>query len=137
MMTPNERVEGRPQGVRSHDELGGDERKMMDILEEMRWFEIDHEPDGWPAVRMRQITALCDEVERLRKIATGEIFVVVADAPKPPAPGEMTAHQLLLALVPDFDRRLDNAAPDLRARILELAQSEDGWRPLHYLQGCL
>lgn len=38
----------------------------MDIVEEMRGFEIDHEPDGWPAVRMRQISALCDEIERLR-----------------------------------------------------------------------
>ena len=39
----------------------------MDIVEEMRGFEIDHEPDGWPAVRMRQISALCDEIDRLRK----------------------------------------------------------------------
>lgn len=37
-----------------------------DIVVEMRCFEVDHEPDGWPAVRMRQISALCDEVERLR-----------------------------------------------------------------------
>ncbi|MBL8471353.1 MAG: hypothetical protein JNM98_06095 [Rhodocyclaceae bacterium] len=77
------------------------------------------------------------EVGFVRKIETGEIFVVVADAPEPPAPAEMTAHQLLLALVPDFDSRFEAAAPELRARILELAQSEDGWRPLHYLQGCL
>lgn len=39
---------------------------MSDLLETMRNFEIDHEPDGWPGVRMRQISALCDEVERLR-----------------------------------------------------------------------
>ena len=38
----------------------------MDIVEEMRGFEIDHEPDGWPGVRMRQVSALCDEIERLR-----------------------------------------------------------------------
>jgi len=38
----------------------------MDIVDEMRGFEIDHEPEGWPAVRMRQVSALCDEVERLR-----------------------------------------------------------------------
>lgn len=41
---------------------------MADIVKEMRGFEIDHEPDGWPAVRMRQVSALCDEVERLREI---------------------------------------------------------------------
>lgn len=39
----------------------------MDIVAEMRGYESDHEPDGWPAVRMRQISALCDEVERLRE----------------------------------------------------------------------
>ena len=38
----------------------------MDIVEEMRGFEIDHGPDGWPGVRMRQVSALCDEIERLR-----------------------------------------------------------------------
>lgn len=37
-----------------------------DLVATMRGMEVDHEPDGWPAVRMRQISALCDEVERLR-----------------------------------------------------------------------
>lgn len=44
----------------------------MDIVEEMRGFEIDHGPDGWPAVRMRQISALCDEIERLRRLVGGD-----------------------------------------------------------------
>lgn len=35
-----------------------------DIVAEMRGFADDHEPDGWPAVRMRQITALCDEADK-------------------------------------------------------------------------
>ncbi len=26
----------------------------------------DHEPEGWPAVRMRELTALADEIQRLR-----------------------------------------------------------------------
>ncbi len=43
----------------------------MDIVEEMRGFEADHEPDGWPAVRMRKISALCNEVERLRETLVG------------------------------------------------------------------
>ena len=38
----------------------------MDIVEEMRGFEIDHGPEDWPGVRMRQVSALCDEIERLR-----------------------------------------------------------------------
>jgi len=34
------------------------------LIKRMRGFEIDHEPDGWPAIRMRDISALCDLVER-------------------------------------------------------------------------
>jgi hypothetical protein len=42
---------------------------MMGIEKELRSFEADHGPDGWPAVRMRQISELCDEVDRLKAIA--------------------------------------------------------------------
>jgi hypothetical protein len=58
----------------------------MDIVEEMRGFEIDHEPDGWPGVRMRQVSALCDEVERLREAlrianaATADLLQAGAEA---------------------------------------------------------
>ena len=38
----------------------------MEIEKELRSFEADHGPDGWPAIRMRQISALCDEVDRLK-----------------------------------------------------------------------
>ena len=40
----------------------------MDIVDEMRGLEIGHEPEGWPSVKMRKISALCDEIDRLRKI---------------------------------------------------------------------
>ena len=40
----------------------------MEIEKELRSFEADHTPDGWPAVRMRQVSALCDEVDRLKAI---------------------------------------------------------------------
>lgn len=33
------------------------------LIERMRAFEADHAPDGWPCIRMRDITALCDAVE--------------------------------------------------------------------------
>lgn len=36
---------------------------MSDLIERMRSLEQDHEPDGWPAVQMRDISALCDVVE--------------------------------------------------------------------------
>lgn len=58
----------------------------MDLVEEMRGFEIDHEPDGWPGVRMRQVSALCDEVERLREalriasVATADLLRAGAEA---------------------------------------------------------
>lgn len=31
-----------------------------DFIERMRRFSVDHEPNGWPAVQMHQITRLCD-----------------------------------------------------------------------------
>ena len=39
---------------------------MKELLERMRGFEIDHEPDGWPGIQMREVSALCDEIERLQ-----------------------------------------------------------------------
>lgn len=38
----------------------------MKLVEQMRVFESDHEPDGWPAIQMKQVSALCDEIERLQ-----------------------------------------------------------------------
>ncbi len=43
----------------------------MDIVEQMRSFESDHEPDGWPAIQMKQVSALCDEVERSQRLLNG------------------------------------------------------------------
>ncbi len=56
------------------------ERK-MDIVEEMRGFEIDHEPDGWPAVRMRQVSALCNEIDRLRISITRAQDLILKNMP--------------------------------------------------------
>ena len=38
-----------------------------ELLDFVRLLELDHEPDGYPAVLMRDITALADEIERLRE----------------------------------------------------------------------
>lgn len=42
------------------------------LAQQLRTFEVDHHPDGWPAIRMRDVSrlldtidALCAEVERL------------------------------------------------------------------------
>ena len=36
-----------------------------ELTERLRGFEIDHSPDGWPAIRMREISAMCDAIESL------------------------------------------------------------------------
>lgn len=37
----------------------------FDFLEDMRTYEIDHEPDGWPAVPMASISRLIRMIDRL------------------------------------------------------------------------
>ena len=41
-------------------------RADTDIVARLSSMAADHGPDGWPAVRMREITALCEEVTRMR-----------------------------------------------------------------------
>lgn len=36
-----------------------------ELIERLRGFEIDHSPDGWPAIRMREISAMCNAIESL------------------------------------------------------------------------
>jgi len=31
-------------------------------------YPVDHEPDGWPAIQMRDLTLMADEIERLREV---------------------------------------------------------------------
>jgi len=38
-------------------------RKAEDILEDIRGYEVDHNPNGWPAIQMKQVSELCDLVE--------------------------------------------------------------------------
>lgn len=38
-----------------------------ELLERMRGFEVDHKPEGWPAIRMREVSALCDALEAAQK----------------------------------------------------------------------
>lgn len=39
----------------------------QELLEFLRGMEADHEPHGWPAVQMRQVSSLLDEVEHLER----------------------------------------------------------------------
>ena len=38
------------------------EAALAELMGRMRTLEADHTPDGWPAVQMRDITALCDAI---------------------------------------------------------------------------
>lgn len=37
----------------------------QELIERMRGFETDHEPNGWPAIQMRDISAMCEAIESL------------------------------------------------------------------------
>ena len=37
-----------------------------DLLEIVESLAIDHTPEGWPAIQMQEVTALADEIKRLR-----------------------------------------------------------------------
>jgi len=41
------------------------------IIHACRVMEIDHDPEGWPAIQMYYVTALCDEIELLREQCNG------------------------------------------------------------------
>lgn len=34
------------------------------VVMRCRTLEIDHSPDGWPAIQMKDISALCDAIEK-------------------------------------------------------------------------
>lgn len=54
----------------------------QELIERMRGFEIDHDPDGWPAIRMRDISAMCDAIESLLNaldVAEGEFGRTAAE----------------------------------------------------------
>jgi len=42
-------------------------RAFLETVEKMRLLELDHDPEGWPAVRMKDITMLCDGIDSLRR----------------------------------------------------------------------
>ncbi len=41
---------------------------ITELIERMRVFEADHEPDGWPAIRMREVSALCDSLLEQQRV---------------------------------------------------------------------
>ena len=51
---------GMPLALRLSEGLGP-------LVERLRLLEIDSEPDGWPCVQMRDVTALLDVVDAMRR----------------------------------------------------------------------
>lgn len=46
-----------------------------ELLARMRQLEVDHPADSWPAVRMADVSALCDQVQTLRvQLAHWRVF---------------------------------------------------------------
>lgn len=46
---------------------GGARSELSGLFARLRLIEIDHEPDGWPAVQMRDITRILNALEFYRR----------------------------------------------------------------------
>ena len=40
---------------------------LKDLVDRMSVYEVDHLPEGWPAIKMKDVSALCDAVMHLAK----------------------------------------------------------------------
>jgi hypothetical protein len=78
----------------------------------------DHEPDGWPAIRMRDVTALADEINRLRSRFTK------LDAPR--YSGAAMLDSVLMERNPEFDAWAKTIPPEYWARY-DLSAARIGW----------
>ena len=90
---------------------------LPDTLARLRLLEVDHDPDGWPAVRMRDISVLMDEVESQRKRGDAVIAALRSLRDVCTTPGESKA---------DFVERVKailGADPDARIEALYAAEA--------------
>ena len=85
------------------------------------------------------INALAGHVVRIDHDLTNQRKGAIMPNLNTRTPGEMTDHELLLALAPDFMERLDAARPELRAEIVRRAAYSGSrcWKPLEFMKGCL
>lgn len=131
-----------------------------ELIERMRGFEIDHDPDGWPGIRMREVSALCDALEKAEQerdalaaeLLTPQVFTRIVEwlqqDPMPRAAQAFTAgieRQIAYALEMDVLpvvkslRRRINAAPtaimDTRDALGICAPTEEDFPALYALRG--
>ena len=71
------------------------------LIARFRGLHIDHEPDGWPAVRTREITALLDRIAeleaQLEAIGAGGVSALMGAAKAGSEPEVSYAIRLLVA----------------------------------------
>ncbi len=46
------------------------------IIKRLRLLEMDHDPEGWPCVTMKELTLLLDIIEREQCTLTDKIFMI-------------------------------------------------------------
>ena len=56
------------------------EAALAELMGRMRSLEADHTPDGWPAVKMRDITALCDAIVARSEIGALDLVSRIREA---------------------------------------------------------
>ena len=84
-----------------------------DLVANMRVLEADHEPDGWPAVRMSTISALCDEIERLRAALASR-----DEAAQQPQGQAVSDEQIIRCFQEDEDDHTDASAVRIGRRAI-------------------
>ena len=102
----------------------------MDIEDELRGYAVDHEPDGWPAIRMDKLMQAANEIGRLRDELS-------------PTWNDVGEAATLAAAAEDADERLallrgclDQLAPQARRSIDYRYQNEHLPPQIAELTGC-
>ena len=52
---------------------------VKDLVDRLSVYEIDHLPEGWPAIKMKDVSALCDAVVHLAKINSVDLEKMKVD----------------------------------------------------------
>ena len=100
---------------------------MSELIELMRSFEEDHTPGGWPGVQMRQVYALCDEVDRLQS-RVAELEAICENVPEGCTPADARvlreANHRLIAEVVNLEKRAAIRGELCRATLKSKAEIE-------------
>lgn len=87
-----------------------------ELIERLRSFEVDHQPDGWPAIQMKYVSALLDALEQ-------------AQAERAALQADLDAHQTAFHSLSDSTKASDAEIEELKAKNQVLL------RELNYIAG--